>query len=610
MDSLNAREHASTLIAFMLSCALALISTNEMRADNGAPLMVPTKYGIVKGFVDSAKRSFLGIPFAAPPTGNLRWRPPVAPASWPGVFSAMKFGNQCPQWSNPPHWNWNNTHNRGFPVQFGGKTILIGDEDCLNLNVYTPLNATPGSNLPVLVYLFPGGDQIGDNREDFTAYANAGLVVVVPNYRLGVFGWIGLPSIVFQDEGLTSPNFGLYDQVAALQWIRDNIAAFGGDPNNVTLTGASAGSIDTAAQLTNPLAQGLFQKAIVASTYVPSYQLFDSMLFGATTTTLLGCDQAPDVGSCLRSKSFEEVDAAYNQVASNSPTGFFFQPVVDGITFPSQAWDYAKEHGTVPMIIGHNSEEAIFFNGGINPNATIQDVADNFYNLAPALYYPYPSQNDFVAYLSLYPLPGQVRPVPLRPAYADAVHDIGALWTDMFTGCATHMLADGAALQTGANPVFRYVMTREQASPGFPFPAASHMLQDYYVTGFLNWGGMNGFGWSLDPLTPDMYLLSSQMTQYWANFARTGDPNGPGLPTWPRYSVDSGTYIQFDTPITTGSHFRDAECAFLDRFIKEYVQMPSWAATGTIPNANLLQIGVCGIGNGFPECSTAGYVGP
>jgi para-nitrobenzyl esterase len=624
MDMLQTqRLHLRTLTLIPLSvlCALALLFTRDASGDNGDPLMITTPNGRLHGFTDGIKNSFLGIPFAASTAGNNRWRPPVPVTPWNGVLDATHFGNFCTQWNNgPPHWNYNRrgeaftqTDQFGNEFQVGKPVTVIGSEDCLNVNVYTPPTATPGSKLPVLVYLFPGGNVQGDNREDLTAYVNAGLVVVAPNYRLDIFGLIGLPAIVFESGGVTSPNVLLYDVESALKWVHDNIAAFGGDPNNITLTGASAGSADTEATLANPRAKGLFQKAIVATAGNVPFRLEDALLFGATITSLLGCDQARDVPACLRSQSFEAVSNAWFQVWNNSPTGFGIGVVIDAITILDQPSAYVTAHGTVPLIVGHNSDEELARTSGqfglSVDGTTVQDMVDQFFNNTWGLYYPSPSHSDFLAFMTLYPIQDQLKPQPLVARYADPFHAMVAYFTDDLEGCTMGEMANGAA-QNGSNPVYRYVMTRQQPSPYFPYPAAMHMLQDYYLTGFRNWGGVNGAGW--DANTPAEFLLSAQMTQYWANFAATGNPNGPGLPNWPQYEPGTAAQIQFDTPITTGQGYHAAECAFLQPFMDAYLPMPAWAASGTFDFDELSQLDLCGNFPTppfppYPECSTAGY---
>jgi para-nitrobenzyl esterase len=603
-----------TWIPLSVLCALALLSASDASGNNGDPLMINIPNGRLHGFTDGIKNSFLGIPFAASTAGNNRWRPPQPVTPWNGVMDATHFGNFCTQW-NPKQFNWNfNRHGKAFTDdqgnQIGKPFVVTGSEDCLNLNVYTPPTATPGSKLPVLVYLYPGGNTGGDNRVDLTAYVNAGLVVVAPNYRLDVFGLIGLPAIVFEGGGVTSPNVLLYDIESALKWIHDNIAAFGGDPNNVTLTGASAGSADTMATLANPNANGLYQRAIVATAGNVPFRLEDSLLFGATITSLLGCDQAPDVAACLRSQSFEAVSNAWFQVWNNGPTGFGIGVVIDGITIMDQPSAYVKSHGAVPLIVGHNKDEELartIGQFGLSLDATVQDMADQFINNTWGLYYPPPSHSDFLNFMTYYPIQDQLKPQPLVARYADPFHAMVGYFTDDLEGCTMGEMANGAA-QNGSNPVYRYVMTRAQPAPQcFPYPAAMHMLQDWYLTGFRNWG---------DPCwnatTPAEYLLSQQMTQYWANFAATGNPNGPGLPNWPQYEPGTEAQIQFDTPITIGQGWHAAECAFLHPFMDAYVSMPAWAASGIVEVDMLSQLNLCGNFPTppfppFPECSTDGY---
>jgi hypothetical protein len=260
---------------------------------------------------------------------------------------------------------------------------------------------------------------------------------------------------------------------------------------------------------------------------------------------------------------------------------------------------------------------------GFPLNATIQDVANNFFvgNLPQGSFEPMPTQNDFVTMLSLYPLPGQQLPVPLEPApaYADIFHEVIDYQTDLIDGCEVGEIANSAVSPRSgsASPVYKYVMTHPQASPYFPYPAASHMLQDFYVLRFLDWGDANGFGWLLDGITPAEQLLSTQMNSYWVNFARTGNPNGPDLPAWPRYQAGTEDFLQLDTPVAAGRNWHDPQCAFDVRLGDEYYPVPSWAVTNNMNDPFILDQlnanGICAIptpGLILQECSTAGYVGP
>jgi para-nitrobenzyl esterase len=212
-------------------------------------LQVKTGSGIVEGKEDGAVHAFLGIPYAAPPVGDLRWKPPVAAAKWSGVRKATEFGAHCMQGKVFGDMNFRDAG---------------GSEDCLSLNVWVPLK-TSGAKLPVMVWIYGGGFVAGttsEARQDGTHLAQQGVIVVSMNYRLGVFGFFVHPELAKESGRNAAGNYGLLDQVAALQWVHDNIAAFGGDPGNVTIFGESAGSFSVSAQMASPLAKGLFQKAI------------------------------------------------------------------------------------------------------------------------------------------------------------------------------------------------------------------------------------------------------------------------------------------------------------------------------------------------------------
>jgi para-nitrobenzyl esterase len=212
-------------------------------------LQVKTGSGIVEGKEDGAVHAFLGIPYAAPPVGDLRWKPPVAAPKWSGVRKATEFGAHCMQGKVFGDMNFRDAG---------------GSEDCLSLNVWVPAK-TSGAKLPVMIWIYGGGFVAGttsEARQDGTRLAQQGVIVVSMNYRLGVFGFFVHPELAKESGRNAAGNYGLLDQVAALQWVHENIAAFGGDPGNVTIFGESAGSFSVSAQMASPLAKGLFQKAI------------------------------------------------------------------------------------------------------------------------------------------------------------------------------------------------------------------------------------------------------------------------------------------------------------------------------------------------------------
>jgi para-nitrobenzyl esterase len=451
-----------------------------------------------------------------------------------------------------------------------------------------------------------------------SAYVAQGVVAVVPNYRIGEFGFFGHPALTHEGGGLTSPNYGLYDQAAALKWVNQNIAAFGGDPGNVTLTGASAGAANTTANLANPLAIPYFQKAIVASAYhVTTFHLNDTELWGTAVAADAGCAQsaAADVLACLRSLSFQQVDAAWNQVLNPNWSGFNFQPVLDGITLVDEPASYLAAHASIPLIVGHNHDEFIDFLPGFTANwpaVTVVDMANFLYTDNPGVWYPWPTLADWTRFMRLYPVQGQTFPVPITPTYPDPIHALVSASTDWAYACPARSLARGDLAGSGGAPVFRFIMTRQQPSPYEPYPAASHVLQDYYLTGFKNYGGTANSGWTFEPGDQQ---LSEQMTSYWVNFMRTGNPNGNDvngqtLPLWPPYAFGTEPFIQFDEPISTGNRFHEQECNFQDpRFISPpYVAMP---AENVAPGGPVSLFPACGAP--FlpqPNCSTSPYAGP
>jgi carboxylesterase family protein/putative Ig domain-containing protein len=264
-----------------------------------SPTIAVTKSGAVQGILAKNILAYRGIPYAAPPTGNLRWRPPQPPASWSGIRDASAFGNLCPQ--------------------ITADNQLVANEDCLVLNIF--VGQPPSSNpLPVMVFLHGGGNVRGDTHQapfNLPPLANQGVIVVTAEYRLGALGFLALSQLTAED-GLSSGNYALMDQIAALAWVQQNIAAFGGDPAHVMLFGQSAGSGDTALLLTSPLAKGLFSVAGMESGAYHSAQLetlAQAEASDAPIVSLLGCGSAADVLACLRAVPASTIVTNQNSLA-------------------------------------------------------------------------------------------------------------------------------------------------------------------------------------------------------------------------------------------------------------------------------------------------------
>lgn len=489
------------------------------RADS---LTVKTEQGKVAGKTinDGKVRAFLGLPYAAPPVGDLRWKAPQAPAKWKGKRDATKFGAHCAQ-------------GRVFDdmiFQDAGPS-----EDCLFLNVYTPAGAKDKSKLPVMFWIHGGGYSGGASSEprhngDFLPLK--GVILVTINYRLGVFGFLVTKELADEADG-SAGNYGLLDMVAALHWVKGNIKNFGGDPNNVTIFGESAGSFAVSTLMASPMAQGLFQKAIGESgAAFPS-----AINLGGETVA----DRAKTDGAwvdTLGVKSLAELRALPTDKileATKSKGAIGFAPVLDGrlLTEPVPETYAAGKQAHVPLLAGWNADEGSFFAMRGMTAAQWKPMADQlFKDRAPE-------------FLKLYP--GDTDEQALRSAI-----DYGS---DAFIAFGTWKWME-AHRKTGDSPVYRYHF--ELAAPPskyHPGSFAFHSDDIEYVFGTL--ATRPGAVWR-----PEDWKLSDEMMSYWTNFAKTGDPNGPGLAEWPKYGTEN-ELIHLNAPTTFGPSAVRARYEFL-----------------------------------------------
>ena len=486
-----------------LALGLALL------APLGSPAQVQTTSGTVQGLPPTAAhiRTFRGIPFAAPPVGKLRWQAPQPVAKWTGSRDATTFGPRCFQAPIYPDMIFRDSNS----------------EDCLYLNVWTPAKLAT-EKLPVMVWIYGGGFQAGsasEPRQDGERLAGKGVVDVSLNYRLGVFGFLSHPELTAESKHASSGNYAFLDQVAALRWVHENIAAFGGDPGNVTIFGESAGSFSVSALLASPLTKGLVHKAIGES----------GAFFGSTiaTPTLSGAEQsgkafADKVGvtsiAALRALSSDSV-----MKAASSPQGRGFGPIVDGYFLPRTVPEiYAKgEQQYVPLLAGWNADE-------VRASATLAKVKPTVETWTARVRGQFGSNADAV--LAAYP----------ASTDSAAIEASSSLTGDQFIGYGTWRWLE-AHRTTGGQPVYRFLFARQipiapgQMANGVPVTArdvgARHAGEIEYVFGALP--SVPNVTWA-----PGDGALSEQMMSYWSNFARTGDPNGPGLPSWPRYEAAKG----------------------------------------------------------------------
>jgi para-nitrobenzyl esterase len=496
--------------AHVSALALAVFTLSapaHLRAD---ALNVKTTQGKIHGKTinDGKVRAYLGLPYAAPPVGDLRWKPPQPPAKWKGTRDATNFGAHCAQ--NPVFAD--------MIFQDNG-----GSEDCLYLNVYVPATAKSKSKLPVMFWIHGGGYSGGSADEprhngDFLPLKGVALVTI--NYRLGVFGFLATADLAKEDNG-ASGNYGLMDMVAALEWVKSNIARFGGDPGNVTIFGESAGSFAVSTLMASPMAQGLFEKAIGES----GGAIGRGPLSMETLADREGKDAQWVAG--LNVTSLEQLRALPTQTildAARKP-GTNFSPDIDG-RFLTESVDDTYDAGRqahVPLLAGWNADEGSFF-------AMRGMTAEQWKTQATTMF-----KDRADEFLALYP--GDTDAEALRSAI-----DFGS---DSFIALGTWRWLE-IQRKTGDAPVYRYHF--ELAAPPSKFHPGSfafHSDDIEYVFGTLD--TRPGAVWR-----PEDRKLSDEMMDYWTNFAKTGDPNGEGLPTWPKYNDDGYPLIHLNATITSG----------------------------------------------------------
>jgi para-nitrobenzyl esterase len=495
----------------ILAVLLVLFAVAASAADS-APTVAVTG-GQIRGSllapIDVAM--FKGIPYAQPPVGDLRWRPPLAVKPWLGVRDANAFGSPCAQNAN-------------------GRMLENSQEDCLFLNVWTP-EWPAKSRLPVMVWIHGGGNYGGTASSanfDGQSLARHGVVLVTVNYRLTIFGFLAHPELTRESPHHASGNYGLLDQIAALQWVHDNIGKFGGDPANVTIFGQSAGAVDVNVLTTSPLAKGLFQRVIAESGTVTRNPDAVSMSMTARgalmpvksgpvtysdAATLAEAEQAgAKFGASL--KDLRALPAAELLKATTAPRmsiGPANGVVVDGWVFPKPPAEiFVKgEEARVPLLIGNNARERT------PPGVTTDDLK----KAMDAMYGPLAASA-----VSLYGLDAA--------APADALYGgPAAQWVvDSLYRCP--VVAQLAWHSSAGNPSYEYQY--DHAAPGREAGGAVHGAEVAYVFGAL---GANTGAVDRD--------ISAALETYWTNFAKTGNPNGAGLPQWPAFEAAARGYLEF-----------------------------------------------------------------
>ena len=455
--------------------------------------VVTTPSGPVRGLIKGQVREFLGIPYAAPPLNELRWKPPQPHARWSTALDATKPGNECAQM---------NVMRPGV-----GRS-----EDCLFLNVYTP--NPPRTAMPVMVWIHGGTFLVGSGDfYDGSKLAEKGhLVVVTINYRLGPFGFLAQRSLDGEDPNHVSGNYGLLDQQAALRWVKDNISAFGGNPHNVTVAGESAGGISIGMQLVSPSAAGLFERAIIESgPSLMTRPLKEAEVRGDEFASKLGCAKAADVAKCMRSKSTEQALSAI-PASPLGGNGLVWSPVMDGHVIPRQPVEAfaAGQFNKVPVINGSNHDEGTLFLAFAEPNTPQQfeqRTRERMGKAADRVLAEYPLKN--------YPTPAQAA---------------AAILGDSVFSCGIRKASELMSAQQV--PVYQYEFNDPNAPNFFmfnpPFPlGAFHGSEIRYV--FQT--SMRGTA----QFTPAQQKLSDEMMGYWIGFINSGKPRAAS-PQWKPYT--------------------------------------------------------------------------
>jgi para-nitrobenzyl esterase len=470
------------------------------------PLVVQTTAGLVRGIVrTSGGAEFLGIPYAQPPIGDLRWREPLPAKSFAGIRNASTFGAACSQPLLGGAWNRYDVAN--------------SQEDCLYLNIVTP--AWPAVKpLPVMFWIHGGANLGGSGSGDLYnsgTLTEHGVVLVTINYRLGVFGFLAHPALTAESPHHASGNYGLIDQILALHWVRDNIANFGGDPNNITVFGQSAGSMDTGMLMTSPLAAGLFQKAIAESgaAYAPSVDpLADAEKRGQDSAAALNVPAGADGIAALRKISAPDLLVKLGTRASDWPG---FTPNVDGWVLPRSpsAVFAAGNEAAIPLLIGTTSRE---FGSAESADALRAAITHADGDLAPQA-------------LALYGLAGEGQGTT-DPLYGSA----GVQWNaDTLFHCP--ITTEALWHSTAHHSTYEYEL--DHAIPGQEAEGALHSSDLPYVFGYFPKSGNIG-----GSFTDTDTRLAALIESYWTNFARTGDPNGASLPHWPKLDK-AQSYLRF-----------------------------------------------------------------
>ena len=489
---------------------------------------------------DGQVLAYTGIPYAAPPVGDLRWKPPQPVKGWDGVREAHQFSPVCPQ-----------------PI-FSGPSVLETSvatqeqsEDCLYLNVWTGA-AGSDERRPVMLWIH-GGGLIGGSgsrpREDGAALARKGAVLVTINYRLGPLGYLAHPELTAESEHNSSGNYGLLDQIVALQWVQRNIASFGGDPNRVTIFGVSAGSWSVSYLVATPLAKGLFHQAIGQSgghAFIPMAHLKEDQLgvgaaeaIGTRFAADLEADEESNALEVMRGKTAQEIIDTFYSSLFRSGRPIILRANVDGWVFSDQVYEiFARgEQNDVPVIVGSTADDGtvlIFQANNVSQQAYQARAREKYQHLTDEFFALYPVGSDEEA----------------RAAFLGETRGEGFTWG---------MRTWARMMKTVSSEAYLYFFFRIQPRPEREILGSYHTGEVAYV-----FNNLDAMDWTFEDTDVQ---LSRMMSDYWLNFASTGDPNGEGLPLWAPYRLEEEPYMHFGDTVEPGSDgFLNREVDFFDSY--------------------------------------------
>lgn len=476
---------------------LWLACTSVQKAENIDVNSVKITDGVISGRIseDQAAKIFMGIPFAAPPVGELRWKAPQAVAPWEGIRSCVDPPASAMQGPPKPFMCWSK--------EFMAPESPLS-EDCLYLNVWTTAQSVQ-DKLPVMVWIHGGGFTGGSGTVplyDGEAMSRKGVVFITINYRLGILGFLAHPELSAESELKTSGNYGILDQIAALKWVKENIAAFGGDPDNVTIAGQSAGSFSVNMLVVSPLAKGLFHKAIAQS----------GGMFGKQLSLGQTLNLAEENGKQLTQKMKIASIAEFRAIPADSLLKIpgRFSPTVDNVIIPPVYETFAAgKHNDVPLISGWNADDGVSF----GPPAK----AEQFQVMIKTQY-----SDKADTYLKLFP--------------ANNDQEAGRsqkLMSQLYFGWNNYTWV---RLQSSKGISKAYLYYFKRVPPGQPNYGAFHSSEFGYALHTLKL-------WDR-PFTEVDFKLEEAMSSYWVNFAKTGDPNGEGLPAWPAFKENNPQIVE------------------------------------------------------------------